>query len=177
MCSRRFYLWEQIHDPVSVTWIAFNGKLMGFRKKIFKKQFVCLLFSVCSFIALVENMIVRQHRSLITRITSAKMSAIMFSTNVMDEQTENNKQTNCFLKIFIRKPISLPLKGIHVTLTGSSGFVSTSKIGWAHGKFNICLRSGAFPNLSWTLYEKFIKRLWNIYKYINFLSISCFPWA
>ena len=26
----RFYLWERIHDPVSVTWIAFNGKLMGF---------------------------------------------------------------------------------------------------------------------------------------------------
>ena len=61
-------------------------------------------------------------------------AAIMFSTNVMNEQTENNKQTNCFLKIFIRKPISLPLKGIHVTLTGSSGSVSTSKIGWAHGK-------------------------------------------
>ena len=37
----------------------------------------------------------------------------------MDEQTENNKQTNFFLKIFIRKPISLPLKAIHVTLTGS----------------------------------------------------------
>ena len=55
-------------------------------------------------------------------------AAIMFSTNVMNEQTENNKQTNCFLKIFIRKPISLPLKAIHVTLT-SSGSVSTSKIG------------------------------------------------
>ena len=53
----RFYLWERIHDPVSVTWIAFNGKLMGFRIKIFKKQFVCLLFSVCSFITLVEKMI------------------------------------------------------------------------------------------------------------------------
>ena len=38
----------------------------------------------------------------------------------MNEQTENNKQTNCFLKIFIRKPISLPLEAIHVTLTGSS---------------------------------------------------------
>ena len=63
-------------------------------------------------------------------------AAIMFSTNVMNEieQAENSKKTNCFLKIFIRKPISLPLKGIHVTLTGSSGFVSTSKIGWAHGK-------------------------------------------
>ena len=47
------------------------------------------------------------------------MPAIMFLTNVMNKQTENNKLTNCFLKIFIRKPISLPLKAIHVTLTGS----------------------------------------------------------
>ena len=61
-------------------------------------------------------------------------AAIMFSTNVMNEQTENNKQTNFFLKIFIRKPISLPLKAIHVTLTGSKGSVSTSKICWALGK-------------------------------------------
>ena len=56
-------------------------------------------------------------------------AAIIFSTNVMNEQTENNKQANCFLKIFIRKPISLPLKAIQVTLTGWSGSVSTSKIG------------------------------------------------
>ena len=41
----------------------------------------------------------------------------------------------------------------------------------------ICLRSGAFPNFSWKLYQKYIKRLWNIYKYINFLSITYFPWA
>ena len=39
------------------------------------------------------------------------MPAIMFSTNVMDERTENNKQTNCFLKIFIRNHIrDLPKK-------------------------------------------------------------------
>ena len=43
-------------------------------------------------------------------------AAIMFSANVMNEQAENNKQTNCFLKIFIRKAIS-------------SGYLSTSKIG------------------------------------------------
>ena len=43
-------------------------------------------------------------------------TAIMFSTAVMNEQTENNKKTNCFLKIYIRKPIS-------------SGSVPTSKIG------------------------------------------------
>ena len=43
-------------------------------------------------------------------------AAIMFSTNVMNGQTENNKQTNCFMKIFIRKLIT-------------SGSVPTSKIG------------------------------------------------
>ena len=53
---------------------------------------------------------------------------VMFSTNIMKEQTENNKRTNCFLKIFIRKPRNLLLKAIHVTPTGSSGSVS-SKIG------------------------------------------------
>ena len=47
------------------------------------------------------------------------MPAIMFSTNVVNEKTENNKQTNCYSKIFIGKPISLPLKAIHVTVTGS----------------------------------------------------------
>ena len=72
-------------------------------------------------------------------------AAIIFPTNVMNEQTENSKQTNCFLKIFIRKPISLPLEAIHVTRTGSSGSVPTSKIGWVRGKnyteINlICLR-------------------------------------
>ena len=39
--------------------------------------------------------------------------------NQMNEQTENNKETNCFLEMFIRKCKSLPLKGIHITLTGS----------------------------------------------------------
>ena len=76
------------------------------------------------------------------------MPAIMFSTNVMDEQTENNKQTNCFLKIFIRKPISLPLKAIHVTLTGSSGSVSTAEHMAKISTKIICLRPGAFPNFS-----------------------------
>ena len=51
-------------------------------------------------------------------------AVIMFSTNVMNyEQTEHNKQTNCFLKVFIKKPVS-------------SGSVPTSKIGWAHGNLN-----------------------------------------
>ena len=39
----------------------------------------------------------------------------------------------------------------------------------------INLRSGAFPNFSWKLYQKYIKRLWNIYEYISFLLITNFP--
>ena len=31
------------------------------------------------------------------------MPAIMFLTNVMNKQTENNKQTNCYLKVFYSK--------------------------------------------------------------------------
>ena len=73
-------------------------------------------------------------------------AAIIFSTNVMNEQTENNKQTNCFLKIFIRKPISLPLEVIHITLTGSS-VKSAEHMPKINTKM-ICLRSGAFPNFS-----------------------------
>ena len=38
----------------------------------------------------------------------------VFNQNVMNEQIENNKQTNCFLKMFIRKPLSVPLKAIRV---------------------------------------------------------------
>ena len=79
------------------------------------------------------------------------MPAIMFSTNVKDDLTENNKQTNCFLKIFIRKPISLPLKAIHVTLTGPSYPFPQVKSAEDMAKINakiICLRSGAFPNFS-----------------------------
>ena len=82
----------------------------------------------------IRHWIRRMNRKLILKTVDA---AIVFSTNVMNEETENNKQTNCFLKIFIRKPISLPVKAIHVTLTGSSGSVSTSKISWAHGKISI----------------------------------------
>ena len=66
----RFYSCERIHDPVSVTRIAFNGKRLGFRMKFLKKQFVCqLLFSVCSFITLVEKMIVRHSLHFILLIT------------------------------------------------------------------------------------------------------------
>ena len=63
----RFYLLKRIHDPVTARWIAFNGKLMSFRIEIFKKQFVCLLFSVGRHINL--------RFSLFTRITSSKMPA------------------------------------------------------------------------------------------------------
>ena len=32
-------------------------------------------------------------------------AAIMFSTNVMNEQTESNKQTNCLLKKLFENPL------------------------------------------------------------------------
>ena len=55
---------------------------MGFRIKIFKKQLVYLLFSICSSITLVENIevvdinlrFILLIQCVITRITSAKMS-------------------------------------------------------------------------------------------------------
>ena len=64
-------------DAVSVMRIAFNGKLMGFRKKIFKKQFVCLLFSVCSFITLVENMIAASKSLILTCVSSFLFSVLL----------------------------------------------------------------------------------------------------
>ena len=52
---------------------AFNGKLIGFRIKIIKKKFVCLLIVFCLFIHNVSWKHDRRHLSFITRITSAKM--------------------------------------------------------------------------------------------------------
>ena len=54
---------------------AFNGKLMGFRIKIIKKKFVCLLIVFCLFIHNVSWKHDRRHLSFITRITFAKMLA------------------------------------------------------------------------------------------------------
>ena len=67
-------------DPVTVTCIAFNGKLMGFRIKIFKKQFVCLLFSVCSFITLVENMIAASKSLILTYVSSFLFSVLLLAS-------------------------------------------------------------------------------------------------
>ena len=55
ICSARFYLWRSTIQ--SVLRECFNGKLVGFRVKIFKKQFAVYCFLFCSFILLVENMI------------------------------------------------------------------------------------------------------------------------
>ena len=38
-----------------------------------------------------------------TQVNKTQMPAIMFLTNVMNKQTENNKQTNCFFKVFYSK--------------------------------------------------------------------------
>ena len=75
MCSADF-----TDDPVSVTWIAFNGKLMRFRITIFKKQFVCLLFSVCSFITLVENMIAASKSLILTCVSSFLFSVLLHAS-------------------------------------------------------------------------------------------------
>ena len=111
---------------------------------------------------------------------SNKMPAIMVSTNVMNKPTENNKQTNCFLKIFIQKLISFTVKSNSRNTDWIVDRFPQVKSAEYMAKINtkiICLRSGAFHNFSWKLYQKYIKRLWNIYKYINFLSITYFPWA
>ena len=109
---------------------------------------------------------------------------ITFLTNVMNEKTENNRQTNCFLKSFIRKPISLPsIKSnsrntdwIVDPFTQLTHVKSVEHMGKINTK-SVSTESGAFPNFSLKLHQKPIKRLWNIYKYINFLSITYFPWA
>ena len=62
MCSADLLVETDPDDPVSVTRIAFNGKLMGFQTNVLKKQFVCILFSVCSFITLVGNMIAASNK-------------------------------------------------------------------------------------------------------------------
>ena len=78
----------------------------------------------------------------------------MFLTNVVNEQTENNKQTNCFLKILIRKPIRLPLKAIHTDWIVDSypQVKSAEHVAKINTKV-VWLRSGTFPNFSWKLYQ------------------------
>ena len=88
-------------------------------------------------------------------------------------RTENNKQTNCFLKISIRKLISLPLKAIHLALTGSwILFNKQNRLStWQKLTLKLSVSSPAhFQILLENYYQKYIKRLWNIYKYTNFLS-------
>ena len=54
---------------------------MGFRIKIFKKQFVCLLFSVCSFITLVENMIAASKSLILTCVSSFLFRVLLLDTS------------------------------------------------------------------------------------------------
>ena len=62
-------------------------------------------------------------------------AAIMFSTNVMNEQTENNKQEKLFLENFYFKTHEFTVK----SNSRNTDWIdrirsSTSKIGGAHGK-------------------------------------------
>ena len=59
VCSADFYLPKRIHDLVSVPRIAFKDYLMDFFSKNFQESFLCLMCSVCSFIKLAQNTIVR----------------------------------------------------------------------------------------------------------------------
>ena len=54
--------------------------VMGFRIKIFMKQFICLLFSVCSFITLVENMIVASKSLILTCVSSFLFSVLLHAS-------------------------------------------------------------------------------------------------
>ena len=88
-------------------------------------------------------------------------------------RTENNKQTNCFLKISIRKFISLPLKAIHIALTGSwIRFHKYNRLSaWQKLTLKLSVSDLAhFQIFLENYYQKYIKRLWNIYKYTNSLS-------
>ena len=53
---------------------------MGFRIKIFKKQFVFLLFSACSFITLVENMIAAYKSLILTCVSSFLFSVLLLAS-------------------------------------------------------------------------------------------------
>ena len=53
---------------------------MGFGINIFKKQFVCLLFSVCSFITLVENMIAASKSLMFTCVSSFLFSVLLLAS-------------------------------------------------------------------------------------------------
>ena len=58
------------------------------------------------------------------------------------------------------------------------GSVHASKIGWAHGKIQhkIHLKRDAFCNFSSVPKRKCMKRIWNVYQYINSFSKTKFSW-
>ena len=104
----------------------------------------------------------------------------MFLTNVMNKQTENNKHTNCFLNVFYSKTHKFTVKSNSINTDWIADSYPQVKSAEHVAKIDtkiICFRSGTFPNFSWKINQKCIKRLWNIYKYINILSITNFPWG
>ena len=73
------------------------------------------------------------------------MPAIMFLTKDMNKQTENNKQTNCFLKILFENP-NVFLKS---NSRNTDWFVdSYPQVKSAEHVAKINSRSGTFPNFS-----------------------------
>ena len=104
----------------------------------------------------------------------------MFLTNVMNKQTENNKHTDCFLHVFYSKTHTFTVKSNSINTDWIADSYPQVKSAEHVAKIDtkiICLRSGTFPNFSWKIHQECIKRLWNIYKYINILSLTYFAWG
>ena len=84
----------------------------------------------------------------------------MFLTNVMNKQTENNKQTNCFLKLFYSKTHKFTINSNSLNTDWIVDSYPQVKSAEHVAKIStkiICLRSGTFPNFSWKLLKKYLK--------------------
>ena len=88
----------------------------------------------------------------------------MFSTNVMNKQTENNKQKNCFLKLFYSKTHKFTVKSNSRNTDWIVDSYPQVKSAEHMAKINtkiICLRSGTFPNF---FFENSIKNIKKVYE-------------
>ena len=97
---------------------------------------------------------------------SIKFITILFWATFMNEQTQKNIQRGHFLKNYFQNPKGLPSKAIRVTLI----ICIVDAFKQVKAKFNTNnLQSG---RILWDFFrfDDKIKRLWNIYKYINSLS-------
>ena len=85
----------------------------------------------------------------------------MFSTNVMNKQTENNKQKNCFLTLFYSKTHKFTVKSNSRNTDWIVDSYPQVKSAEHVAKINtkiICLRSGTFPNFFLKTLSKISKK-------------------